>query len=134
MLVVTDQGVVVFDAGGSPVMGESVVAKIRSVTDKAIVKSTFLAWKMRFTRGDPFPANRFHDYVAGSGHAEAAYSVETSKGQKEVFWLPPLAELCENAGGRESGLAIGPNESDFIGKMGWFSDIAIKPQRSQAAC
>jgi len=43
VLVVTDQGVVVFDAGRSPVMGESVVAKIRSVTDKAIAKSTFLA-------------------------------------------------------------------------------------------
>ena len=32
MFVVTGDGVVVFDAGGSPLMGESIVAKVKSVT------------------------------------------------------------------------------------------------------
>ena len=36
VFVVTDRGVVVFDAGGSPAMGQAIVAKVRSVTDQPI--------------------------------------------------------------------------------------------------
>jgi hypothetical protein len=36
--VVTERGVVVFDAGGSPMMGQAIAAKVRSVTDKPITQ------------------------------------------------------------------------------------------------
>src|ERR1044071_3022179 len=44
VFVVTDHGVVVFDAGGSPLMGESIVAKIRSLTEKPITHVIISHW------------------------------------------------------------------------------------------
>jgi glyoxylase-like metal-dependent hydrolase (beta-lactamase superfamily II) len=51
VFVVTDQGVVVFDAGGSPLMGESIVAKVRSVTDKPITHVIISHWHGDHMRG-----------------------------------------------------------------------------------
>src|SRR3954453_4638610 len=51
VFVVTDQGVVVFDAGGAPVMGESNVAKVRSVTDKPITHVVISHWHGDHMRG-----------------------------------------------------------------------------------
>lgn len=51
VFVATDQGVVVFDAGGSPVMGESIVAKVRSVTDKPITHVIVSHWHGDHMRG-----------------------------------------------------------------------------------
>jgi len=51
VFVVTDQGVVVFDAGGSPAMGESIVAKVRSVTDKPITHVIISHWHGDHMRG-----------------------------------------------------------------------------------
>jgi cyclase len=51
VFVVTDQGVVVFDAGGSPLMGESIVAKVRSVTGKPITHVIISHWHGDHMRG-----------------------------------------------------------------------------------
>ena len=51
VFVVTDRGVVVFDAGGSPLMGESIVAKVRSVTDKPITHVVISHWHGDHMRG-----------------------------------------------------------------------------------
>src|SRR4051794_4791253 len=51
VFVVTDQGVVVFDAGGSPLMGESIVAKVRSVTQKPITQVIISHWHADHMRG-----------------------------------------------------------------------------------
>jgi len=49
--VVTEQGVVLFDAGGSPAMGEAIVAKVRSVTDKPITHVIISHWHGDHMRG-----------------------------------------------------------------------------------
>src|SRR6478672_2851382 len=51
VFVVTERGVVVFDAGGSPLMGESIVAKVRSVTDKPITHVVISHWHGDHMRG-----------------------------------------------------------------------------------
>ncbi len=51
VFVVTDEGVVVFDAGGSPLMGESIVAKVRSVTDRPITHVIISHWHGDHMRG-----------------------------------------------------------------------------------
>jgi len=51
LFVVGDQGVIVFDAGGSPAMGESIVAKVRSITDKPITHVIISHWHGDHMRG-----------------------------------------------------------------------------------
>jgi glyoxylase-like metal-dependent hydrolase (beta-lactamase superfamily II) len=51
VFVVTDDGVVVFDAGGSPLMGESIVAKVRSLTQKPITHVIISHWHGDHMRG-----------------------------------------------------------------------------------
>lgn len=51
VFVLTNQGVVVFDAGGSPAMGEAIVAKVRSVTDKPITHVIISHWHGDHMRG-----------------------------------------------------------------------------------
>jgi glyoxylase-like metal-dependent hydrolase (beta-lactamase superfamily II) len=51
VFVVTDRGVVVFDAGGSPTMGAAIVAKVRSVTDKPITHVVISHWHGDHMRG-----------------------------------------------------------------------------------
>lgn len=51
VFVVTDDGVVVFDAGGSPLMGESIVAKVRSVTTRPITHVVISHWHGDHMRG-----------------------------------------------------------------------------------
>ncbi|HTJ15240.1 MAG TPA: MBL fold metallo-hydrolase, partial [Steroidobacteraceae bacterium] len=51
VFVVTDRGVVVFDAGGSPAMGQAIVAKVRSVTDQPITHVVISHWHGDHMRG-----------------------------------------------------------------------------------
>jgi glyoxylase-like metal-dependent hydrolase (beta-lactamase superfamily II) len=51
VFVITDQGVVLFDAGGSPLMGESIVAKVRSLTGKPITHVIISHWHGDHMRG-----------------------------------------------------------------------------------
>ena len=51
VFVVTDRGVVVFDAGGSPAMGEAIVTKVRSLTDKPITHVIISHWHGDHMRG-----------------------------------------------------------------------------------
>ena len=51
VFVVTDQGVVLFDAGGSPLMGAEIVAKVRSVTNKPITHVVISHWHGDHMRG-----------------------------------------------------------------------------------
>ena len=51
VFVLTEQGVVVFDAGGSPLMGESIVAKVRSLTEKPITHVIISHWHGDHMRG-----------------------------------------------------------------------------------
>ena len=51
LFVVTEQGVLLFDAGGSPAMGESIIAKVRSVTKQPITHIVISHWHMDHNRG-----------------------------------------------------------------------------------
>ncbi|HEY7112440.1 MAG TPA: MBL fold metallo-hydrolase [Thermoanaerobaculia bacterium] len=51
VVVVTDQGVVVFDAGGSPAMGEAIVEKVRSITSRPITHVVLSHWHGDHMRG-----------------------------------------------------------------------------------
>ena len=51
VFVVTDRGVVVFDAGGSPAMGQAIVTKVRSVTDQPITHVVISHWHGDHMRG-----------------------------------------------------------------------------------
>jgi glyoxylase-like metal-dependent hydrolase (beta-lactamase superfamily II) len=51
VFIVTGQGVVLFDAGGSPAMGESIVAKVRSLTDQPITHVVLSHWHADHMRG-----------------------------------------------------------------------------------
>jgi glyoxylase-like metal-dependent hydrolase (beta-lactamase superfamily II) len=51
VFVVTDDGVILFDAGGSPAMGQAIVAKVRSVTDKPIREVVLSHWHGDHMRG-----------------------------------------------------------------------------------
>jgi glyoxylase-like metal-dependent hydrolase (beta-lactamase superfamily II) len=51
VFVVTDRGVVLFDAGGYPVMGEAIVAKVRSVTPLPITQVVLSHWHGDHMRG-----------------------------------------------------------------------------------
>jgi glyoxylase-like metal-dependent hydrolase (beta-lactamase superfamily II) len=51
VLVVTDRGVVVFDAGGSPAMGRAIVAKAHALTDKPITHVILSHWHGDHMRG-----------------------------------------------------------------------------------
>jgi len=51
----------------------------------AIGKVDWSQIEPRFTRGDPFLANRFRDYVSGGALPDAAWLAETGKGPREEF-------------------------------------------------
>ena len=51
LFVVTEQGVVLFDAGGSPAMGDAIVAKVRSVTSQPITHVVLSHWHGDHMRG-----------------------------------------------------------------------------------
>jgi glyoxylase-like metal-dependent hydrolase (beta-lactamase superfamily II) len=53
--------------------------------DAALAKIDFSDVERRFTHGDPFLTNRFHDYVTSAGFLEAAYAAETGKAPEEAF-------------------------------------------------
>ncbi|MBV8517853.1 MAG: MBL fold metallo-hydrolase [Acidobacteria bacterium] len=80
VFVVTSEGVVVFDAGGSPRMGASIVAKVRSVTDKPITHVVISHWHGDHMRGlqsivDAYPHVAIYahpcarDFIASSQEA-----------------------------------------------------------------
>ncbi|HEX4381541.1 MAG TPA: MBL fold metallo-hydrolase, partial [Myxococcales bacterium] len=51
VFVVTGEGVVLFDAGGSPAMGEAIVAKVRSLTKQPITHVVLSHWHGDHMRG-----------------------------------------------------------------------------------
>src|SRR5215470_14337221 len=51
VFVVTEQSVVLFDAGGSPAMGEAIVAEVRSVTRQPITHVVLSHWHGDHMRG-----------------------------------------------------------------------------------
>jgi glyoxylase-like metal-dependent hydrolase (beta-lactamase superfamily II) len=51
VLVVTDRGVIVFDAGGSPAMGQAIVAKARAISDRPITHVILSHWHGDHMRG-----------------------------------------------------------------------------------
>jgi glyoxylase-like metal-dependent hydrolase (beta-lactamase superfamily II) len=53
--------------------------------EAAFAKIDLSAVERRFTHGDPFLTNRFHDYVASAGLLEAAFATETGTGPTESF-------------------------------------------------
>jgi hypothetical protein len=52
---------------------------------EAIAKVDFTGVESRYTHGDPFLKNRFHDYVSDSALTTAAYEAETGKVPREAF-------------------------------------------------
>src|SRR3954452_14029092 len=51
VIVITHDGVVVFDAGGSPAMGAAIVAQVRGLTDTPITHVVISHWHGDHMRG-----------------------------------------------------------------------------------
>jgi hypothetical protein len=51
----------------------------------ALAKIDFSTLERRFTHGDPFLTNRFHDYVASPTFLEAAYAAALGRNPEEAF-------------------------------------------------
>jgi glyoxylase-like metal-dependent hydrolase (beta-lactamase superfamily II) len=109
VLVVTDQGVVVFDAGGSPLMGESIVAKVRSLTDKPITHVIISHWHGDHMRGLQAIQSAFPK-VAIIAHPFARDFIVATQDR----WLKRRVSMVPNI--RKALTAALANEQDLQGR------------------
>jgi glyoxylase-like metal-dependent hydrolase (beta-lactamase superfamily II) len=110
VFVVTDDGVILFDAGGSPAMGQAIVAKVRSVTDKPIREVVLSHWHGDHMRGlqsivAAFPRTR----VLAHPHARDRI-VETRERwlKRRVSMVPNIRKAVCGALGRNQDLGGRP--------------------------
>jgi glyoxylase-like metal-dependent hydrolase (beta-lactamase superfamily II) len=119
VFVVTDQGVVVFDAGGSPAMGESIVAKVRAVTDQPITHVVLSHWHGDHMRGlqairAAFPRAQV------LAHPQARERIAATQDRwlkRRVAMVPHIREALAAALGRNqdlSGRPLGPAEESWL--------------------
>ena len=121
LFVATSEGVVVFDAGGSPAMGESIVAKVRSVTAKPITHVVLSHWHGDHMRGlqaihSAFPAAE----VIAHPHARE-FIVDTKDRwlKRRVSMVPNIVKSVRGAldGGKDlSGRPLVPEERAWLEK------------------
>jgi len=70
--VISDEGVVVFDGGGTPLMSEQIIAKIRSLTDKPVTHVVISHW-----HGDHvFGVHRFAEEFPGVNYVAHRFTAE----------------------------------------------------------
>lgn len=109
VVVVTEEGLVVFDAGGTPAMGESIVAKVRALSDKPVTHVIISHWHGDHMRGlqairAAFPAAQ----ILTHPHTRA-FVVATQE-----RWLKRRVSMVPNIR-KAVGEAIGKNE-DLSGR------------------
>lgn len=106
VFVITDQGVVVFDAGGSPLMGESIVDKVRSLTDKPITHVIISHWHGDHMRGLQAIQAAFPK-VAIVAHPYARDFIATTQDRwlkRRVGMVPNIRRALATALGKEQDL------------------------------
>lgn len=121
VFVVTDQGVVLFDAGGSPAMGEAIVAKVRSVTSQPITHVVLSHWHGDHMRGlqsirAAFPAVQ----ILAHPHARDEIVATSDRWLKRrVSMVPNIRKAIEGAiasGHDMSGRPLIPQEKAWLEK------------------
>jgi glyoxylase-like metal-dependent hydrolase (beta-lactamase superfamily II) len=110
VFVVTDEGVVTFDAGGSPLMGESIVAKVRAVTDKPITHVVLSHWHGDHMRGlqairAAFPNVRV---LAHPHSRERIASTQDRWLKRRVTMVPNIRKAVADALGKGQDLSARP--------------------------
>lgn len=110
VFVVTEQGVVLFDSGGSPLMGESIVAKVRSVTDKPITHVVLSHWHGDHMRGLQAIQGAFPK-VAIITHPYARDFIVTTRDKwlkRRVSMVPNIRKALDGALAKEQDLSGRP--------------------------
>jgi glyoxylase-like metal-dependent hydrolase (beta-lactamase superfamily II) len=99
LFVVTEQGVLLFDAGGSPAMGESILAKVRSVTQKPITHIVISHWHMDHMRGLDTVLRAFPDadVIAHPHTREFLLSVQERWLKRRVSMVPNIKKAAGDA-------------------------------------
>src|SRR5262245_5204334 len=119
VFVVTDQGVVLFDAGGSPAMGEAIVAKVRSVTSQPITHVVLSHWHGDHMRGLQSIRAAFPD-VQILAHPHARDEIVATQDRwlkRRVTMAPNVRKAVEGAiaSGRDlSGRPLIPQEKVWL--------------------
>jgi cyclase len=110
VFVVTDQGVVLFDAGGSPAMGESIVAKVRAVSDKPITHVILSHWHGDHMRGLQAIQAAFPQVqILAHPHARDFVAASQEKWLKRrVSMVPNIRKAVDNALAKSEDLSGRP--------------------------
>jgi glyoxylase-like metal-dependent hydrolase (beta-lactamase superfamily II) len=119
VFVVTDQGVVLFDAGGSPAMGDAIVAKVRSVTSQPITHVVLSHWHGDHMRGLQSIRAGFPGALI-LAHPHTRDMIESTEARwlkRRVTMAPNVRKAVENAiahGVDLSGRALIPQERRWL--------------------
>lgn len=121
VFVVTDQGVVVFDAGGSPLMGESIVAKVRSVTKNPITHVIISHWHGDHMRGLQAIQSAYPEAAIVTHPHSREFIVTTQEKwlKRRVAMVPNIRKGVEAALANErdlQGRPLIPAEKDWLQK------------------
>jgi len=119
VIVLTADGAILFDAGGSPAMGEAIVAKVRSLTDHGVTDVVISHWHGDHMRGlqsivAAYPAARV------IAHADAREWIVRTREKwlkRRVSMVPNIRKAVANAigEGRDlSGRALTPSERAWL--------------------
>lgn len=119
LFVVTDQGVVLFDAGGSPAMGEAIVAKVRSVTSQPITHVVLSHWHGDHMRGLQSIRAAFPGFqILAHPHArDEIVATQERWLKRRVTMAPNIRKAVEGAiaSGRDmSGRPLIPQEKAWL--------------------
>jgi glyoxylase-like metal-dependent hydrolase (beta-lactamase superfamily II) len=119
LFIVTERGVVVFDAGGSPAMGQSIVTKVRALTDEPITHVILSHWHGDHMRGlqaiqSAFPGVQ----VLAHPHARDRI-VETRERwlKRRVAMVPNIRKAVDDALAKNmdlAGRALIPEEKAWL--------------------
>jgi glyoxylase-like metal-dependent hydrolase (beta-lactamase superfamily II) len=109
VFVVTERGVVLFDAGGSPAMGEAIVAKVRSVTDKPVTHVVISHWHGDHMRGLQAIKAAFPQVQVFAHPHSRDFIVET-----QDRWLKRRVQMVPNI--RKNVAAALSNNKDMSGR------------------
>src|SRR4051812_10577367 len=119
VFVVTSEGVVVFDAGGSPAMGESIVAQVKSVTSQPITHVVLSHWHGDHMRGLQAIQTAF-PRVQIFAHSHTRAWIDSTQARwlkRRVSMVPGIRRMVDTAfahGKDLAGRALVPEEKVWI--------------------
>jgi cyclase len=119
VVVVTTAGAVVFDAGGSPAMGEAIVAKVRELTDRGVTDVVISHWHGDHMRGlQPIVGAWPSANIIAHADARDWIARTTDKWiKRRVGMVPNIRRVIEDAlahGKDLSGRALTQAEGDWL--------------------